>query len=415
MKFKKLAVLSFLALNLALGVMIVGVKKGSAASTLTVGNLTSLPCTGTYSTISAAVAAASNGDTIQVCQGTYNENVNVNLQLTINGAQAGNAVGGRTFGSGGESTVNGQVTVQATNVTIDGFSLTNPGQSSGILIKTAGDNALITNNIVDTIGAASLNANTQAIYLENGPDNVSVVGNSINNVTGLPSSNGGIFIGDSTSGNPSLNILIKGNSISNITSVLRGAYAIHVNNGASTAPSATGYTTVEIRNNTINNLVGGGWAHAIGLEGDTPGVIVVDNDISNVTAPGIDRIAVWFEDNPSFATGEVHTNNFNDGLPIFGIAVQPTLSGGPVDGACNWWGSASGPGPIGPGTGAKVTAKVTYAPWLISPAPGGACIGGNVVTNKDQCKGDGWKTRVRSNNTPFKNQGDCIQYVNTGK
>lgn len=33
--------------------------------------------------------------------------------------------------------------------------------------------------------------------------------------------------------------------------------------------------------------------------------------------------------------------------------------------------------------------------------------------NKDQCKNDGWK----SFNTPraFKNQGDCIQYVNTGK
>jgi hypothetical protein len=38
-----------------------------------------------------------------------------------------------------------------------------------------------------------------------------------------------------------------------------------------------------------------------------------------------------------------------------------------------------------------------------------------VAINKDQCKNDGWKTLFRANGTPFKNQGDCIQYVNTGK
>lgn len=36
-------------------------------------------------------------------------------------------------------------------------------------------------------------------------------------------------------------------------------------------------------------------------------------------------------------------------------------------------------------------------------------------TSKDACKKDGWKTLYRANGTPFKNQGDCIQYVNTGK
>jgi hypothetical protein len=38
-----------------------------------------------------------------------------------------------------------------------------------------------------------------------------------------------------------------------------------------------------------------------------------------------------------------------------------------------------------------------------------------VPTNADQCKNDGWKTLRRANNTTFKNQGDCIQYFNTGK
>jgi hypothetical protein len=39
----------------------------------------------------------------------------------------------------------------------------------------------------------------------------------------------------------------------------------------------------------------------------------------------------------------------------------------------------------------------------------------NAPTNKDQCKGDGWKTFTRGDGSLFKNQGDCIQYANTGK
>ena len=39
----------------------------------------------------------------------------------------------------------------------------------------------------------------------------------------------------------------------------------------------------------------------------------------------------------------------------------------------------------------------------------------NPATNKDQCKDNGWQSRTRIDGTVFKNQGDCIQYVNTGK
>jgi hypothetical protein len=38
-----------------------------------------------------------------------------------------------------------------------------------------------------------------------------------------------------------------------------------------------------------------------------------------------------------------------------------------------------------------------------------------VATSASQCKKDGWKTLFRADGTPFKNQGDCIQYVNTAR
>jgi len=38
-----------------------------------------------------------------------------------------------------------------------------------------------------------------------------------------------------------------------------------------------------------------------------------------------------------------------------------------------------------------------------------------VATSKDECKKGGWQTVFRSDGSAFKNQGDCMQYVNTGK
>ena len=38
-----------------------------------------------------------------------------------------------------------------------------------------------------------------------------------------------------------------------------------------------------------------------------------------------------------------------------------------------------------------------------------------VATEKNACKGGGWEGMFRTDGTTFKNQGDCIQYVNTGK
>jgi len=38
-----------------------------------------------------------------------------------------------------------------------------------------------------------------------------------------------------------------------------------------------------------------------------------------------------------------------------------------------------------------------------------------VASSKDQCKDGGWAALARANGSSFKNQGDCIQYVNTGK
>ena len=375
-----------------------------------------------HATIQSAVNDA-GCETISVLPRLYNENVTINRPVTINGAQAGQAVAGRTSGGPAESFVYGNTaglavfTINATDVTIDGFTIrdiVSTGAAYGVIVSGSGSGAAIQNNIFDEIRTddTSDNATAQAVYLTaGGPDNVTIQDNEMKNVQSKRSAKG-VLIGDNGGTNPSQNVEIKGNSIQSISSFGRGAYGVSVANVANVSG-------LKITSNTINNLSGlfaGGWVHAIGLEGDTPGVEVKDNDISNLNTGNGNGIAVWFESNPSFGTAIVRGNNFNVTPASYGIAVDGTAGPGSVNGTCNWWGNATGPGPAGPGTGAQVGPRVTYLPWLTAPAPSETCGGGlPQPTSAGQCKNGGWRNQFRADGTSFKNQGDCLQYVNTGR
>lgn len=334
-----------------------------------------------YATIQAAVDAV-GCTTVKVAPGSYTESVSVARAVNIKGAKSGVNVNSRTFGSPAESKVTGVsgavFTVTAADVTIDGFSLTNPGQGLGVVVKTPGNRAFVKNNIIDTVGGATYAPNTVGIYLELGPDSVKVVGNKLTNIESVASAQG-ILVGDSTSANPSLDTLLKKNTISKVTST-RGAYGIQLNNGASTAPAAVGYTEARIIDNDIKDLKGS-WAHGIGLEGETPNVVVTYNTVSNLTdvnpSPVNDAIAVFFESNPFFFTAEVNRNSLAVGSTAYGIAVHPALTAQyaslSLDGECNWWGAANGPGAIATGSGSLVTAGVDYTPWLRSNNLDGRC------------------------------------------
>jgi hypothetical protein len=376
------------------------------ATVLTLGGGTAQAATCTvpapYTTIQSAVND-STCSTINVAPGLYVENVIINRTLTLNGAQVGNPAPARV---GPESIVQGAnpigsnpvITINAVDVRIDGFTLKNAittGAAIGIAVKTSGNGAFITNNIIDGVNTTdtSSNGSAQAIYLVNGPDNVRVLANDLKTIHSNRSAKG-VHIGDSSSTNPSTGVLIEGNSIENVTSDTRGAYGVSINNGNGT----TANSGLVVRNNTITNLNGGGWVHAIGLEANTPGVLVTGNTINPlVSLSPNDIVAVWFEANPSFGTAVVNENNFDVTIAAYGIAVQPvlitTFPNSIVDGTCNWWGDPNGPGPVGPGAGAKVTPNVDFNPWLTAPVPVGACLGGvpstpGKVTGGGQIQGD---------------------------
>jgi hypothetical protein len=379
----------------------------------------------TYPTVQSAVDDPIC-TTINVGPGVYPENITINRSLTLNGAQAGQPVALRTAGGAAESTLEGAnpigsvpvIVINAANVIVDGFTIRNAVTANaaiGIDIKAVSNDALIQYNIFDgiTTPEAGPTGTAQAIFLESGPLRVEIGQNLIQNVAGSQAARA-ILIADGDAINPTNNVFIHDNTITAITSNLGGAYGLLV-------VTTAGTSAIHFTLNDLSNLEGATLVHGVGLESDTPGVLVHVNNFTNLIGPATDNVAVWFANNPSTfgPSVSVTNNNFNLTIMSFGIGIDPSIppGGEPLTGVCNWWGSPDGPGPVGPGSGARVSPNVAYSPWAIAPGVGTVfnCSGNNVPTTEAQCKNGGWTRTTRPDGTPFKNQGDCIQFVNTGQ
>ncbi|MBK8787951.1 MAG: hypothetical protein IPN43_16010 [Chitinophagaceae bacterium] len=117
--------------------------------------------TGSYATITAAIAAASAGDVIQVPAGIYNENPDINKSLKLRGAQWGNCALSRT---GAETVIS-----CPSNVTIDGFTIQDqdganaalaPGFGFAVYMVPPNTGTQLLNNIIrnNTLGTGLSNA-----------------------------------------------------------------------------------------------------------------------------------------------------------------------------------------------------------------------------------------------------------------
>jgi len=428
MNLKRIAALSALALAITIGS---GVRKAAAATTIIVDNdLVQCP-TATFTSISAAVAVATAGDTIKVCAGTYNELVQVNKTLTILGAQATVDARTRAVPVTSESVVgngDGAFQILANNVVIDGFTIqgvnnpqptvptalgagiwTNPGFSGtdgGHQIR----NNIIQNNIIgielDNTGLFQTRVERNLIQNNNanaaGADNGTGIDTNFSLVNAVIDSN-----------------KIVGNINSGIDAF--GGSSITISNNEFAANRRAigwgGVTSSSITGNNIHNSTDSATAD-IRFFGGVSGVSITCNTLANGAGRGI-RMD---DECPGCPNSSININNNN----IFGYAVAGLVvdaggySGGfgSLNAENNWWGSATGPTIASNpgGTGAVIIdpdGVVDYNPFRTSPSSCAPAVQIGPPTNKDQCKNDGWKLF----NTPrtFKNQGDCVSYVSNGK
>jgi len=342
-----------------------------------------------WQTIQYAINTATPNSTIIVEAGTYPENLTINKALILQSA-SGSAT---TIISASSGTA---VSITSDDVTIDGFTITNPMGLTGILASNRSD-ITIKNNIITQIGSGISNPGSNVFGISisgtsTALNNITIEDNEINTIHGGESLNRtrnatAIVIGFSTASSTVTNLLIQNNNISDIKAAfsppnLRGAYGILINYGS----SGTGNVNApSILNNTIDDLEGH-WAHGIGLETNTPNAVIEGNSFSNIiAAKTYDKYALFFEANPSIGTITVNNNNFNSthGLGIHSTLLG-TLTNEVLNAELNWWGNASGPsGTNLSGTGAmfgtdasnaSIIAHVDYTPWL------GAVVGTSPMT-----------------------------------
>ncbi|MCP9768217.1 hypothetical protein EGI22_09865, partial [Lacihabitans sp. LS3-19] len=346
-----------------------------------------------FATIQEAIDAASSGNIIEVCDGTYTEDILVNKPITLK------SVNGSALTTIAAASANYTINVTADDVTIDGFTISNQDKAFGIYSNN-NSGLVVKNNHITNVGGASLvSVNVYGIAVEasaNSINDVQITGNTIDDINGgIKGSIGGVAVGFSTGDFDVSNLLIDNNIISNIdASTLawpdgRGAYGIQINLGSSAGGTGTVIGAM-ISNNDISDLEGL-WATGIGLEGDTPGAIVSHNDISDITdhkgPSNPDASGIKIEDNDGAATVVINNNNFsnigsgtsNDG---FGVNNFTTTI---VNANNNYWGATDGPSVVGIGAGVKVTSYVTFCPYLNDVDGVGVSVGcpvKNVDTDK---------------------------------
>lgn len=207
----------------------------------------------TYTTIQAAVNAASAGDEIQVAAGTYTEAITIPIgkALTITGANAGVAAGNNPGVRGAETIIDGGIRLLSAS-TINGISIQNGIQLGSFKygVSVEADGATVINCIVTNV------PNEGGIVTLTNIDNFTLTNSTIqNNYRGIYFNPGG---GHSLTGN-----------------------LIDANNGAGVGIGSDGLSNFTMTGNTISNHTMEGWgASGVGTNVVAEGNSFLNNGVS---------------------------------------------------------------------------------------------------------------------------------------
>lgn len=351
----------------------------------------------------------------QVGHATITNNTVLGYQkngIEIEGAGSSGTITGNTVTGGGPMTTTAQNGIQIRRGAT-GSIINNTVTGNAYILPPSCDPSTSFNNCVTAAGII-------VTYPGNG---VIVRGNTVNNnianiytyeANGIQILNN--QVSDSAVGLTSAGITVDSDNVASSTAGITGVTISGntVQNNLSDGIFLWGVKNSTVSNNTIEGsgydgiLVGA--SGNITFTGNTfsgNGLLSIDPNTAAIDLGGVYHTFPYFGLQPNPLGGFAVHNNSIDGNRN-GIWNYDAAS---ANATCNWWGAANGPGPVGPGSGDNISTGVTFAPWLVTSDLNGRCAGGNVAINKDQCKKDGWRTLVDNNNRLFKNQGDCIKYV----
>lgn len=154
--------------------------------------------------VQSEVDHALDGDTVLVKAGTYAEDVVIPVSLTLSGANAGICAGRCPGARGPETVIEGSITANADNVTIDGVKVVASSTSgSGVVLKNSSTGHTVENSVL--VGAGTSVA-ARGVEMGSTVTNTKILNNEI---SGWMS---GVYIGGVAT-YPSLDVVVEGNYI----------------------------------------------------------------------------------------------------------------------------------------------------------------------------------------------------------
>ena len=263
----------------------------------------------------------------------------------------------------------GGLTANIEGNTITGMGPTNAIAQNGIQIGYGATGTVSNNEVAniaytgtDWVSAGILffesSATAMANTITNCQDGINIQGgsqpivvtveNNIVSAAGLPSNQPYVYgISVATYKTGSIDATIKGNQLTGGPADDEEGIEIYPYSG-------------NVSFNIADNNVISGWDYGIMLysvSGSITGSTIKSNTVQNNTASGI-----YIYAGTNVSTVTVNYNN------IIGNAYGVYNDGtGILDATNNWWGDASGPSGVGPGTGDAVSDNVSFDPWLTNP------------------------------------------------
>ncbi|XOB42348.1 MAG: Ig-like domain-containing protein [Candidatus Nealsonbacteria bacterium] len=322
-----------------------------------------------FATIQAAINAATAGDTIEVAAGTYDEQITITKQLTLDGGDVATLQPTSVLYQGEYD-----VQIYASGVIVQNFIFDFDGTEgdrgglnrTGIVIGEDGEpyptveNVQVLNNIIysaavaiqsgreidvdglvisgnvihlDMDGDGNLSAwDVAGIYINPnaGDSTTTVSGNSIDGHIGY-----GIAVETS-------DVTVSGNTVDNTVDTGDKAGIRYID------WANDNHTGVIIYNNTVNNMPKGVWVRSGAGFGSFAGAIQLNTLTNN-------NIGIWLS--TGVTVDLVVNNNDIDGNTV-GLQNESGVS---IDAKYNWWGCVEGPENA---SCDSVSANVDYNPWL---------------------------------------------------
>ena len=203
-----------------------------------------------YSTIQAAVDAASSGDTIIVRDGTYTENVDVNKSLTIRSENGANSTIVQAANPDDHVFY-----IEADYVILSGFTVQDAGNARGVYLVGVGGCTILGNTLLN---------NHEAVRLSHSSSNTIEGNQASNNGNGillLNSSNNNVVRNNALDQNVGADIWLEwsdSNVLDNNTSGQIGLYYSHRNtlvNNVVTSDPSTGITLIYSNENSLTRNI----------------------------------------------------------------------------------------------------------------------------------------------------------------